>query len=103
MQANVESHPGAPLPEEPEEGADATGPEGAFGVDGTLLEQTGVSSRLDRRLRRQSALYGQETARRYLAKLLELDAEQDDFYGQADSALGVAPGSIRRLIEGLEQ
>ncbi|MDG2281788.1 MAG: hypothetical protein P8L45_01640 [Longimicrobiales bacterium] len=103
MQSNVESQSGAPLPKEPETGADATGAEGAFGLDGTLLDTARVSDRLDRRLRRQSALYGHDTARRYLARLLELDAGQDDFYDRADEALAVAPGSIHDLIEGLEQ
>jgi hypothetical protein len=103
MPSNIESQPGAPLPEEPEAGEGDTGIEGAFGLDGALLERAGVSARLERRLRRQSALYGHDTARRYLAGLLELEAGHDDFYDRADEALGVAPGSIRHLIEGLEQ
>ena len=103
IQSSVESHSGAPLPEEPEAGAKAADTEGAYGLDGTLLDDGGVSARLDRKLQRQSALYGREAGSRYLAKLLELDAGQDDFFDRADDALGLVPGSICRLIEGLKE
>ncbi len=103
MQSSVESQSGAPLPEEPESGAEAAGNEGAYGLDGALLDDGGVSARLDRKLRRQAALYGREAASRYLAKLLELDAGQDDFFDRADEALGLAPGSVCRLIEELKE
>ena len=103
MQSNVESHSGSPLPDEPETGSEAAGIAGEFGLDGAQVDPPGVSERLSRRLRRQAALYGPDTAKSYLASLLELESEEDDFYALADDALGVAPGSIRGLIEGIEQ
>ena len=103
MQSNVEPHSDSPLPDEPEAGTDAGRTPGGFGLDGALVDSEGVSERLGRRLRRQATLYGSDSAKEYLAKLLELDAGGDDFYDRADEALGVSTGCLRRLIEGTER
>ena len=101
MQSSVDPEAGMPS-----EAVKSPTPEGAtvgptFGVDGALLDRgRGFSSRLTRRLRRQSAAYGPEAARRYLAGLLELDSNHSDIDAEAERLLGAEPGSIRRLIDG---
>lgn len=103
MQSNVEPHAEAPLPDEPEAGSDAEDTVGGFGLDGARVEPSGVTERLGRRLRRQAKLYGSDSSRAYLAKLLELEVGGEDFYDRAAEALGVTSGDLRRLIEGVER
>lgn len=75
-------------------------PSAVYGVDGSL---EGASlSRVARRLRRQSRMYGPEAAKRYLARLAELDdadLDRTDFYDRAGAALGLEAGTARTLIE----
>ena len=100
MQSDVAPHSDSPLPDEPEAGPDTGNTPGAYGLDGALVDPEGVSNRLRRRLQRQAKLYGSDSAKAYLAKLLELEVGGEDFYDRAEAVLGVSSGSLRRLIEG---
>lgn len=103
MQSNVEPFAESPRPDESEGGLDAETTSGGFGLDGSSVEPAGFSERLGRRLRRQARLYGSDSAREYLAKLIELEAGGEDFYDRAAGALGVSSEDLRRLIEGSER
>lgn len=103
MHSNVDPNGGMSLPEEPARDTDGGESARAFGLDGASQDRTDVSERLYRRLKREATMFGHEAVRPYLASLLELDADSEDFYAQAGDALGVEPESIQRVIEDREQ
>ena len=103
MHSNVDPNGGMSLPEEPARDTDGGERARAFGLDGASQDRMDVSERLYRRLKREAAMYGHEAVQPYLASLLELDAEAEDFYARVGEALGVEAGRIQRVIEGREQ
>ena len=103
MHSNVDPNAEVSLPEEPTRDIDGRASEPAFGLDGASQDRMDVSERLYRRLKREAAMYGHEAVQPYLASLLELDAEAEDFYARVGEALGVEAGRIQRVIEGHEQ
>jgi len=63
-------------------------------------------SHLERRIRRQSAMFGRRAGMRYVARLVELDegaVDRQDFYERAGAVLGLAPERVRGLVEGPRQ
>jgi hypothetical protein len=99
MTSHSSSHPGLPVPDTSESGAVREPAERDIEVDGGHVDSLGLSQRLRRRLRRQAALYGSTSARDFLASLLELEGDGEDFYARAGDALDVSPEHLRALIE----
>lgn len=74
-----------------------------FHLDAAQLDRKpGIGVQLQRRVRRQAAMFGPGAARRYVARLVELDdreVDRSDFFDRAETSLGLAPGSLRLAIE----
>lgn len=70
--------------------------------DGLPARDDSARTYLERKIRRQSVLFGPRAAKRYMARLVEMDEcaiDGEDFYDRAGAILGLDPVRAFSLVE----